>query len=381
MRAAQLIVAVLVLTGALLVPAAVRAEPYLMVRTGAKCSACHTNETGGGKRTAFAHIHAHDILQDVDVLPIPKGVKPFNGEVNQYISIGADLRVRNTTVFTDPQNSRGQVGPNQAFRKDTVSNDTDVNEFRTYLQVDLWPDLVTFYADESFQSGADNREAFGLIHGLKWDTYVKAGRMVPAFGLRVLDDQAFIRARSGFTFQNPDEGVEIGFGPGPFFLASTIANGDDDPGDKDVLATVNGYGVFEDIPVVRSITAGASFARQSDKRHVSGFYGGSNLWRFTYLGEIDVISDRTLASQTQRDHFAAYGELDFLVFDWLNLRGTFDFVQVSHDSDQTRYAIGAEPFVNRFIQPRIQYRINNGPPGGDSSLNQDELVLELHFFF
>jgi hypothetical protein len=152
-------------------------------------------------------------------------------------------------------------------------------------------------------------------------------------------------------------------------------------GDKDVLATVNGYGVFEDIPVVRSITAGASFARQSDKRHVSAFYGGSNLWRFTYLGEIDVISDRALVSRAQRDRFAAYGELNFLVFDWLNLRGTFDFIKVSNDRDQTRYAIGAEPFVNRFIQPRIQYRINNGPPGGDTSLNQDELVLELHFFF
>jgi hypothetical protein len=378
MRPAQLTVAVVVLAGALLVPAAVRAEPYLMVRTGAKCSACHTNETGGGKRTAFAHIHAHDILQDVDILPIPKGVKPFNGEVNQYISIGADLRARNTTVFADRPNRRGQVGPDQAFRKETTSNDLSVNDFRTYLQVDLWPDLVTFYVDESFKSGADNREVFGLIHGLKWDTYVKAGRMYPAFGLRVQDDQAFVRMRSGFTFQNPDEGVEVGFGPGPFFLASTVTNGD--AGDKDVLATVNGYGVFEDIPVVRSITAGASFARQSDKRHVSAFYGGSNLWRFTYLGEIDVISDQALVSRAQRDRFAAYGELDFLAFDWLNLRGTFDFIKVSRDRDQTRYAIGAEPFVNRFIQPRIQYRINNGPPG-DPSLNQDELVLELHFFF
>src|SRR6185436_19958380 len=146
---------------------------------------------------------------------------------------------------------------------------------RTYLQVDLWPDLLMFYVDESFRSGADNREAFGMVHGLKWYTYVKAGRMYPAFGLRLLDDQAFVRARSGFTFQNPDEGAEVGIGPGPFFLASTITNGDDDPGDKDVLATFNGYGVFEDIPVVRSITAGASFARQSDKRRVGAVYGGS----------------------------------------------------------------------------------------------------------
>jgi len=66
--------------------------------------------------------------------------------------------------------------------------------------------------------------------------------------------------------------------------------------------------------------------------------------------------------------------------------GTFDFVKVSHDQNQTRYTIGAEPFINRFIQPRIQYRINNGPPQPGENPNelvdnQDELIFELHFFF
>jgi hypothetical protein len=109
-------------------------------------------------------------------------------------------------------------------------------------------------------------------------------------------------------------------------------------------------------------------------------YAGSNLWRFTYLGEFDYIHDRTLASRDKRDRFAAYAELNFLALSWLNFRGTFDFVKVRDDQDQTRYAIGAEPFINRFIQPRIQYRINNGPPS-EPDLNQDELVVELHFFF
>ena len=82
----------------------------------------------------------------------------------------------------------------------------------------------------------------------------------------------------------------------------------------------------------------------------------------------------------KRDQLAAYAELNFLLFDWLNLRGTFDFVKVSNDQDQTRYAIGAEPFINRVIQPRIQYRINNGVPTEPQD-NTDELVVELHLFF
>ena len=378
MRAATLAAAVIVAALALLGAAPANAEPYLMVRQGAKCSACHTNQTGGGKRTPFAHIHAKDILHDLDILPIPPGVKPFNGELNSYVSIGSDLRVRNTTVFTD----RGPSVPeNRAFRRSVTSNDTKVNEFLLYGQLDLWPDIVTLYADGDFTTGANTREAFGLIRGfLPWDTYVKAGRLFPAFGLRVQDDQAFVRARSGYTFQNPDEGGEIGIQPGPFFLATSVTNGRNNPaGAKDVQSTINGYTVFEDVPVVRTVTAGASFARQSNKRWTGGFYGGANLWKFTYLGEFDFIDDRKLDSAGRRDQYAAYAELNLLLFDWLNLRGTFDFVKVAGDRDQTRYAIGAEPFVNRVIQPRIQYRVNNGIPS-DPAQNQDELWLELHLF-
>ncbi len=366
------------------------AEPYLMVREGAKCSACHTNETGGGKRTAFAHIHAHDIEHDLELLPVPPGTKPFNGEVNSYVSMGGDLRVRNSTIFQDKPDALGRVPENNAFRRKVLSNDSTVNEVLGFLQVDLWPDMATFYLDENLNGGASTREAFGLLHnflprfGIDWldwlitDQYVKAGKMFPAFGLRVHDDEAFIRARSGFTFQNPDDGGEIGIAPGPFFFASSITNGK--PGDKDVQTTFNGYGVFEDVPVVRNVIAGASYARQSNKRDVSGFYAGSNIWKFTYLGELDIIDDRTVASRALRDKYAAYGEVDLLLLDWLNLRGTFDFVKVTHNNDQTRYAIGAEPFISRVIQPRIQYRINNGP-GSKPGLNQDELRLELHFFF
>ena len=371
--------ALFALLALVLLPSLVRAEPYLMVREGAKCSDCHTNLTGGGKRTAFAHIHAHDIEHDLDLLPIPPGMKPFNGEISPYFSLGGDLRVRNTTVFADKLSRKGTVPLNRATRGSVISNDSAVNEFLGYAQVDLWPDIVTLYADESLNGGATNREAFGLIRGfLPWDAYFKAGRMFPAFGLRVQDDQAFIRARSGFTFQNPDEGAEIGIAPGPFFLASSITNGT--PGDKDVQATVNGYGVWQDIPVVENIIGGASFARQSDKRNVAAFYAGSKLWKLTYLGELDVIHDKTVATAARRDRFAAYGELDLLLLDWLNLRGTFDFVKVSKDRDQTRYAIGAEPFISRFLQPRIQYRINNGPKA-EPDLNQDEIWVELHMFF
>src|SRR5205823_14835035 len=255
MRTEQLVrIAAIALAAVGLVASQARAELYLMVREGAKCSACHTNETGGGKRTAFAHIHAHDIEHDLELLPVPPGTKPFNGEVNSYVSIGGDLRVRNSTIFQDKPDALGRVPENNPFRRGVLSNDSTVNEVLGFLQVDLWPDMATFYLDENLNGGASTREAFGLLHnflphtGVDWfdwlmtDQYIKAGKMFPAFGLRVHDDEAFIRARSGFTFQNPDDGGEIGIAPGPFFFASSITNGK--PGDKDVRATFHGYGGF-----------------------------------------------------------------------------------------------------------------------------------------
>jgi hypothetical protein len=378
MRAQQLIGGALMALFLAALPRPAGAEPYLMVRAGAKCSDCHINQTGGGKRTAFAHIHAHDILHDLDLLPIPAGMKPFNGEINSWVSIGSDLRVRNQSNFASTPDAQGRVPNNRAFRP-LQSNETFVNEFLGYLQVDLWQDIATLYVDEDLNGTANNREAFGLLRGfLPWDTYFKAGRFFPAYGLRVFDDDTYIRSKTGYTFQSSDEGGEIGIAPGPFFLATSVTNGAE--ADTDVAVSVNGYGIFQDVPVVRNVLVGGSFARQSDKRHLAGVYAGSNLWHFTYLTEVNFITDNTVAAAGKQVYLAAYAEVDFLTFGWLNFRGTFDYAKVQGDRNQVRWTIGAEPFINRVIQPRLYYVIANGPEN-EPTLNQDALVFELHLFF
>jgi hypothetical protein len=378
MRAKQLILA----AGALLAMVATRAgaEPYLAVRTGAKCSDCHVNLDGGGMRTSFAHIHSHDILHDLRLLPLPKGVEAFNGQINQYVAIGGDLRVRSTTTWDSNPDAEGRVPENRAFRGHFASEELNVPEALGYIEVNLWPDVLSLYGDfNAAGGGVTARETVAILKLPWWDTFVKGGRFFPPFGLRLYEDAAFVRTNTGFTFQNPDEGIEIGAIPGPFYLAASVTNGAG--GDRDVLASFNAYGVWDELPVVRNVLAGASVARQSNKRTVSAFYAGANLWKFTYLGEFDLYDDRTvLPPDTGRDQYASYAEVDLLLFDWLNLRGTFDFLKVSGNRDQTRYTIGAEPFIDRFIQPRLYYVINNGP-GNEPQLNTTALVFELHFFF
>ncbi len=379
MRAEQLTAAFAGVLMMLLAAPAARAEPYLAVRSGAKCSDCHTNQDGGGKRTAFAHIHAHDILNDLRILPLPKGVESFNGELSQYVSIGSDLRIRSTTTWDGPETSPGRVAENRAFRPHFESENIAVQEALGYIEVNLWPDVLSLYGDfNAAGGGVTARETFALLK-LPYTVFMKGGRFFVPFGLRVYEDEHFIRTNTGFTFQNPDEGVEFGIQPGPFYLATSVTNGTG--GDRDVLASVNGYGMFEDLPVVRNVLAGGSFAYQSNKRDVAAIYAGSNIWKFTYLAEFDIIDDRTTAAAaTGRDKFASYAEVDLLLLDWLNFRGTFDYLKVSGNRDQVRYQIGAEPFIDRFIQPRLYYVILNAP-GNMPQANITQLVFELHFFF
>jgi hypothetical protein len=383
-RAEQLTAALLALALLALGGGVARAEPYLAVRFGAKCSDCHTNLDGGGKRTSFASIHAHDILHDLQILPIPKGVQSFNGEINQWMSIGSDLRVRSTSTWADTPNAQGRVPMNRAFRDEFQSETLNVQEALGYIQVDLWPDVLTLYGDfNAAGGGVTARETVAIVH-LPFNTFFKGGRFFPPFGLRVYEDASFIRSNTGFTFQNPFEGGEAGIVQGPFYLATSVTNSGSSgstTSSKNVLTSVNGYGMFEDVPVVRNVLAGGSFAHQSTQRNVSAFYAGSNIWQFTYLGEFDLIDDTTtLPANTGRDQFASYAEIDWLLFDWLNLRGTFDFLKASGNRNQTRYQIGAEPFIDKFIQPRLYYVINNGP-GNQPQQNTTALIFELHFFF
>lgn len=385
----------------LLCAAPALAEPYLAVREGLRCSACHTNMNGGGKRTDLVATHARDLLHYPNVFgAFSSPPEFFSGEVNKFVSLGADLRATETATFQD-LGSNGLVGGtptkfvenNKVFRGRLETNSIAVTQTVLYGELRLIPDWLTLYIDQRFQPQTDNREAFGMLklpwHGL----FFKAGRMFLPYGLQLQDDGAFIRggtngsANTNFSFNQQQGAFEVGIEPGPVTFIAAVSDGP--PGDRDVQVTATAYTLFTDLPVVNHVMAGGSFSRvgpPGSETMLFGFFAGSNIERLTFLGEADFRSDRTSSTNGRSiGSFIAYGEADYLFFDWLNLKAAVDYA----DSDGTlgdtndsenRVSVGFEPFLNRFLQPRIFYRVSNGVQRKPEH-NQNVVLAEVHLFF
>jgi hypothetical protein len=332
------------------------AEPYIAVRTGLKCGVCHVNGTGGGKRTEFGVIYAQSNLY-MKLIRASDRASFVDGKVSDVLSVGADFRVDNVSVF-ETESSEGVVGPS--------SNQSRVSKADLYVQMDLIPSVFTLYVDEILSPNTTNREFFGMFRDAGSNVLVKVGRMLLPFGLRLVDDDAFVRNRTGFTYSRHDLGVEVGLEPGP---VSAVAN-----------VTDTRFSVVSSV-AFRRFRIGGSYGRSTERsgQYVLGAFGGANIGRVTLLGEGDFITNGDV------DRFAGLAELDFLAAQGLNVKATYEFFDRNRDvsnarDGQERITLGVEPFLTRFVQLGVFYRINRFIPQSLSE-NQDQLVVQFHGFF
>lgn len=370
----------------------VRAEPYMAVREGFRCSACHVNVTGGGKRNDTIAAHARDILRYPALFEkLARPVDAFTGDINPYLSVGADLRMSSTLIFQE-LGDQVEVKNNTAFRGRLDTVELAVNEADLYGEIRLIPDLLTFYVDQRFSPQTTTREAWGLLR-LPYDGFVKVGKMFLPYGLQLHDDAAFIRggrngsATSGFSFNQQQAAAELGIEPEPFSWIAAVSEGP--PGDRDVQFTMTAMGVFNEVPALRNVLAGASFSRVGPpgvQNTVFGFFLGSMLGPFTYLGEVDFRYDKSdQTGDKQRGTFLFYSEANYLLFGWMNAKVAFDYadddgdISMRADDSENRLSIGVEPFLSRFLQLRLFYRVSNGIRSNPSH-NQDLWFAELHLF-
>jgi len=372
------------------------AEPYIAMREGYKCSTCHVNMTGGGMRTSFVSAHAHEILHYPDwFAALTKPADAFNGEVNQYVAIGADLRTNLSVILQDTP-TNGRVPNDVVFRSKLETVDINVNEADGYLNVNLIPDLLTFYLDQRFAPSVDTREVWGMMYVPNTTAYVKVGKMFLPYGMQIQDDTAFIRggnngsATTGFSFNVSQPALELGWEPGPMSFAFAVSQGV--VNDSDVQITGTDYFMFTEVPVIRTFFAGISGSYNGGDTATAwfGFFTGFNLYRFTYLGEVDFGNINSTGNPNGKNFneglFNMYSEGNYLAFDWLNVKAAFDYAdwdgqlpRVGSDAEN-RVSVGLEPFLARFLQLRLFFRTSNGV-ATNVTHNQNLWYAELHMFF
>ncbi|MCH8069041.1 MAG: hypothetical protein IID16_07245 [Candidatus Marinimicrobia bacterium] len=335
-------------------------EPYIAVRTGLKCSQCHVNMTGGGKRTDFGNIYIQRFLSSQFVSN--SSGKNFSPQLSETISVGANFRVKNIIKYSYSHIDTAAVR--------TIANNEyllDITEGNFYLEAKLIPNLFSFYFDQTISPNPDNREAFGLLYGLPLRGYLKTGKFLLPYGFRLWDDEIFIREVTGFTYSDPDLGAEIGFEPGNYSFSVAVTSNQ-----------VSGITAW----VRRHGRLGFSWQKATDGSDIRmfGLFSGLHTGRFTLLGEIDHIE---LEDGLQQE--AYFAELNFLLFRGLNFKMTYNLfnrnldVPIARDG-QERFTIGIESFPFQFFQLAAFYNINRFIPQ-NLALNQNTFTFELHFFF
>jgi hypothetical protein len=342
------------------------AEPYLAVEAGLKCASCHTNPTGGGKRSVFGMAYARSNLA-VRQLFTDEQAEGWNSEVNRWLGIGGDYRGGYASVDT----------PGSVERSDWATT-----RATAYLELRPVPGLVTLYVDEQLAPGhSENRETWLLLTPAAGKYTIKAGQLFLPFGLRLEDDTSFVRQRSGINFDTPDDGVELGLELPKWSAQAAFSNGTagagSAPGKEQTSLSVS-Y-------VLPRWRLGTSINVSEDPlgdREMQALFAGWQTGPIAWLAEIDFIRDESPGGGSQ-DQLASLIEGNWRLRMGHNLKFSyehFDPDDGTGDDELERYSAVWEYSALQLLQTRFGYRVYNGVPQQPDS-NRKELFLEAHVYF
>ena len=365
MTVSRYLVGFVVVTGAMLSVAPARAEPYLAVETGLHCRSCHVNPTGGGKRNVFGTLWARNQLSET--IAFPGEGAGWTGAVNSWLRVGGNYRGGYSDVDIPGV---------------PVSSETTTTQGTLYLEVPAIPELLTIYVDGQVSPDrSETREAYALLKLSDSRYTVKAGQFFLPFGLRLHDDSAFVRERSGINFDTPDDGIELGLELPTWSAQFAVSNGTAGTGSESGRRQYS----LSATHVRPRWRVGASLNVNEDNlgdRSMVAVFAGYRTGPITWLAEIDFISDE-IPGQSDREIYASLLEANWRIRKAHNLKLSYDFVDPSDgvsEDERERYSLLWEYTPVQLIQTRLGYRTYNGVPE-DPLSNRDQLFAELHVYF
>jgi hypothetical protein len=378
LRAVPVLLALMSLS-LLLVPRRAGTVPVYAARTGLQCQNCHFDPNGGGPRNDFGFMYAR---QRHSVTPEDSG--------STWAALDLTNRIGERMPVYVSVNQRFMALTNSTVEEDSLDRFGFYNmESSIHLAFQPHERLTLVYSRDGFQSGSTTKDVWGMISGLPYNGYFRAGRFRNPFGLRMddhtvatrngfLDFQPVFESYLPYDHRTPDEGLEVGVAPGNFYGRMSLTNGGVPYGASafgsqyaqafaakiglNLPAYQNGFSFYDDFRDDQR----ASFA---DRRATRWAYYGTTHWQdFTLLGEIGAGTDY-LGGTEHVNLLAGFVEANYALNRWANVRFRFDYLDLDRSSAFTdagavslnrRYALEGEflpvPFAEirwtlRYIDP------------------------------
>jgi hypothetical protein len=344
-------------------PTAAHAEPYLAMRTGFKCVACHVNPTGGGLRNSVGVAFSQSAIP---ANQLPEFLQGWTGGYKDIIRVGGDYRAASTQTEITGQDTQRVAGTEQT---------------RLYADLQVLKDRLGFYLDEWMAPGQRQKEEGYLrLSTPGMGVYAKVGQFYLPFGWRLQDQSAFVRQLSGINMTVPDRGIEIGTEL-PDISAQLVYS--DGPGNKGDITghqiTANGVWLQ---PWGRLGVSMAWVQSSAGNRQAFGVYGGTRTGAVSWLGELDFVNDSGYATGPRRQ-IAGLAEGDLLLRQGHNFKITGEFLDPDLDvqnDHEVRYSFIYEYTPIAFIQLRGGVRMYEGIPQNEFD-NRRLLFVEFHGLF
>ncbi len=344
--------------------------PRYAVRLGDKCIDCHYNPTGGIVRNENGWNFGKNIMSAISPREQDFAMTP---KIGDNITLGLDYRMQFLYSAEkekyDFQQMTGSIYTNFALAK-------YINLIGRYDFIqEIW-------------------EAYGVLHLLPNNGYIKVGSFQPNYGIRIDDHTAYTRGGDLFLlFSGPGrrQGLiyspwytEVGAEAGVYisnWAMLTASIGSSILINRTFSKEPTYTARLELTPKIGRVSflLGGSYAAAKIPQ-TSEFYGGFagfGYKRFTLIGEFDRANNVITSGITSNAVLieAAYAitlGLDAIVrWDWLD-------PDVDITSDEVQHIIlGFEWFPYSFIEIRPQYRFILEDP----SVTNDSFVLQFHFWY
>ena len=370
-----------------------QAEPYMAVRDGYKCSKCHVNKTGGGKRSGYASVYMQTRMAGNEVSAASaNGASDKEAFAHSYlnptVSIGADVWVTYTQAKLRSED-QGQEYFNRPSECESCHQSTSSGGklAEVYLQMEAIPEKLSVVAAQNLLPSSDSREVYALVEGLPLNGYVKAGTFRLPVGLANSYDDPFFHgnSRQGHGFKNVegvesfrDTGAEFGWEPGALALSLSITDAESDRDNRYMLMgyTVGGWGMA-------GLTYGSAPVTPTRNRAATGVFVGSSLGAFTGLLQMNNLSEEDSADKSTLTYSFTMVELNMLFAKGHNIKLAYEYMDPDTTTEQNledRLSLIYEPFFTPNLQARFGYRTYYGPEANPWT-NQTKLIAALHVFY